>query len=1286
MATEAISKLQPNRTISLKGFDRRGAAAALHSATATSFKVSGVFRDFADFSVVDLWDADNHYEHYSMRYLPDFDFSGMGLTFDLKYNGQLQPIESPKNTWISWHGLSCTKVNTDGSETGCVIPFWENATLQAGSFTPASETWNVYGTAASGDKIAWYYLNIPFEIVWGNMTVFYQFFWQNSATYEHYITITGPDEIEHRYGLLEGTGNGTDAASSIAYQINNDSSCPLEAVWDATNGVTLKPKTFDGLYYDIAASDGNGTAQIHNADTTPESIVTEIARQINSYDWAAEQPALSIIASAAVANLTIKAGRYGTVSVAGTTVTWLSGDRFPGIEPFSFIYLNGKKCRVSQVDSPTMLTLEAPPTGLTGTIQYLAERGGTDGNMIQIQQRSIGGIAATGNALMNTQIRQCNKKLTGGSSNVTWRININFSNSQVAVATDGSGTRMAADKLRKLWLTLAPMLTDTAYDDTEFTVDITNWSVTDPSSKRPLKVAGPGSVRVGSRDDWAKYDGAWSEWVTNVTPGSNFYYGGAAHATGATGAMVRLKYSCQSTHDLYLGTDLYTDRGIVTTTVDGTAANTIDTYLNTDAPVTARRLIKASVPAGEHVVVITNSAAKNAASAGWNFIFDYLEAAVKSDVPDPVEVVTDVSPAIDWDTDHTYKLPPDRLVWNLDRLGMRGDINEYIGVFWWNQRKRASGTNRAWNITLGGTWATGDRLAVTISGITVRKTVHNLDQGDGNTATMKVVAQSIVDRINTTFVGVWAERTGASNNVITVHPRTAMFWFTKSVSVEIGSGTVSETGSLDPGSEGVWEVDLTASVPLNKAARDWHTDLFSKVQAKGWSMVLAYSMELLNPPEDPTAGRHFAARYGNGIQVLTATGFGTEAAASITGASNASPIVITAEGHGYNSGDSININGVAGNTAANGTWTITRLNADTFSLDGSTGNGAFTAWTATSGAAVPTSVRNLRTTHCTFSSNMTNYQKEVYKYTAGLMATAGLTPWLQFGEFLWWFFSYGAKNVTGASNASPVAITCAGHGLTTGQRVIITGVQGNEGANGTWPVTVTGTNTFTLNGSSGTGTYVAATGSVRGWGMAYYDGATTAAATASLGRALAQFDTQDDDPTVNSSADANFLAARLKAHVDTIRSYVLASYSSAKFEWLHALDVNGPVCYHTLDFPYPQGGRLNHAVNIPSAWKTKTGSGLDRMKMEALSWGATYRNLDKAKETIKWPYTAPQGWPKADSRYLIPIFNGGCPWEQEYLFCRKEGLPHINFWAWDHISLLSVPLPLPKNKGDARLT
>ena len=70
-----------------------------------------------------------------------------------------------------------------------------------------------------------------------------------------------------------------------------------------------------------------------------------------------------------------------------------------------------------------------------------------------------------------------------------------------------------------------------------------------------------------------------------------------------------------------------------------------------------------------------------------------------------------------------------------------------------------------------------------------------------------------------------------------------------------------------------------------------------------------------------------------------------------------------------------------------------------------------------------------------------------------------------------------ASGITGATAASPIEITSVGHNLNTGDVATVTGVLGLTGANGSWVVTKTGANTFTLNDSSGTGVYTAASGS-----------------------------------------------------------------------------------------------------------------------------------------------------------------------------------------------------------------
>jgi len=63
---------------------------------------------------------------------------------------------------------------------------------------------------------------------------------------------------------------------------------------------------------------------------------------------------------------------------------------------------------------------------------------------------------------------------------------------------------------------------------------------------------------------------------------------------------------------------------------------------------------------------------------------------------------------------------------------------------------------------------------------------------------------------------------------------------------------------------------------------------------------------------------------------------------AITVASNATPIQITSNGHGLVTGQTVVISGATVNTAANGTWTITKVDANNFTLNGSVGNGAGT--------------------------------------------------------------------------------------------------------------------------------------------------------------------------------------------------------------------------------------------------------------------------------------------------------------------------------------------------------
>lgn len=97
-------------------------------------------------------------------------------------------------------------------------------------------------------------------------------------------------------------------------------------------------------------------------------------------------------------------------------------------------------------------------------------------------------------------------------------------------------------------------------------------------------------------------------------------------------------------------------------------------------------------------------------------------------------------------------------------------------------------------------------------------------------------------------------------------------------------------------------------------------------------------------PTDPDAAPTFRV-FGTSGALAGGTGTAAKAeSGSLSGATNASPIVVTTTAdHGLPTGAYVKIASVAGNTAANGNFFITNVSATTFSLDGSTGNGAYTS-------------------------------------------------------------------------------------------------------------------------------------------------------------------------------------------------------------------------------------------------------------------------------------------------------------------------------------------------------
>jgi hypothetical protein len=139
--------------------------------------------------------------------------------------------------------------------------------------------------------------------------------------------------------------------------------------------------------------------------------------------------------------------------------------------------------------------------------------------------------------------------------------------------------------------------------------------------------------------------------------------------------------------------------------------------------------------------------------------------------------------------------------------------------------------------------------------------------------------------------------------------------------------------------------------------------------------------------------------------------------------------------------------------------------------------------------------------------------------------------------------------ITGATNASPIVIsTASAHGLLDGDAVIISGVLGNGAANGGYLVTVTGGSSFSLNGSTGTGTYTGG-GIVEGGDLGQVD-------------ALIQANVVPDGATIAVTQSAAAFPVTIVATVVVPASLVttyIAAASPALQALLASLDIGGEV-------------------------------------------------------------------------------------------------------------------------------
>jgi hypothetical protein len=294
--------------------------------------------------------------------------------------------------------------------------------------------------------------------------------------------------------------------------------------------------------------------------------------------------------------------------------------------------------------------------------------------------------------------------------------------------------------------------------------------------------------------------------------------------------------------------------------------------------------------------------------------FDFLELAIPSTSLPSYAANRQMTLATDWDTEHSLVLAPERTAGMLESLGFTARENHYCGALWFYELAIPGNVYGAGTVTFTGAPTFGDAITVTVgtvgvpaSDIVLTKLVH-----EGMTADM--VALAFADELNRGYTALWASSSGG---VLTIQART-LGLAGDNVSIDAtGSATLTVTPSgtsLGGGMDGIWLTDLTASPPVNRAARDWHASFFAALNGYGIESTASFSMELGNG--DPSVAAGIAQRDSAGNAIVLPT-------------------------------PSIQTN---------------------------------------------------------FSPASLAYWEQIYAVMAGLQASAGLTPFLQFGEVQWWYF------------------------------------------------------------------------------------------------------------------------------------------------------------------------------------------------------------------------------------------------------------------------------------------
>jgi hypothetical protein len=439
--------------------------------------------------------------------------------------------------------------------------------------------------------------------------------------------------------------------------------------------------------------------------------------------------------------------------------------------------------------------------------------------------------------------------MSNGSSPTRWRVTLPFSD-----IADHQGQTIDWANVRKMRWTYAAPLSEGAYAQTEFLVEVGNWSVSGGNTLYTFP--GAGSRRIEDDSASLEYDGAW-EW------GKGNFSGGSIRWSSDHNARVVCRYFHPGPHELVLGSRAHAQGGTADVLINGVPTVTEHLWVPGEDALVRRRLTM--MPPGSHEIEI-----RKAADAS-RLYFDFLEIVQEETEFIPLPLDPQLSLSTDWDTDHSLTIAPERTVALLRRLGFGGRVNHYVGAMWFYRMHNPENVFAEGAVTFSGSPVFGGTTELRIGNVDYGTEFDTVFAHLNRIAdTAETIALAFALRINDGSTAIRAEADGATLRIYARVLGSEGNKVTITASPTLGTfAAITSGATLQGGQDGQWRTDLDAVPHLNRAHRDWHRSFFAALASEGIDCVTAYSSELRHG--DPSAQADIAQRYWDGSPVLLNT-------------------------------------------------------------------------------------------------------------------------------------------------------------------------------------------------------------------------------------------------------------------------------------------------------------------------------------------------------------------------------------------------------------------------------